>query len=228
MLNERKVPKTFWSEAGKWCVHIQNRCPTSAVENKTPEEAWSNEKPVVGYFRVFGCVAHVHIPNQNRSKLDDESRRCVLLGVSDETKAWRLYDPISKKIIVSKDVDFEEEKGWDWDRSVEETKQDTLEEGDEGDIVADQNEELDETSTNNLINSLGNSSTSNNSSNKSSSLTTPNELVEGRGMRGRKEPIWMADYKTGKGLSDDENMNAMMMVTENDPTTFEEAVKCKN
>lgn len=79
-------------------------------------------------------MAHVHIPDQNRSKLDDKSRRCVLLGVSDESKAWRLYDPISKKIIVSKDVVFEEEKGWDWGRSVEEIKQDILECEDEGDL----------------------------------------------------------------------------------------------
>jgi transposase InsO family protein len=240
MLNERKVPKTFWSEAAKWCVHIQNRSPTTAVEDKTPEEAWSNEKPVVDYFRVFGCVAHVHIPDQKRSKLDDKSRKCVLLGVSDESKAWRLYDPISKKIIVSKDVVFEEEKGWDWGRSTEEIKRDILEWGDEEDIVTDQNEELGETSTNNLSSSSGNSSNSNisnSSSNKSNSPTVSppnepssgdNELVEGRGMRERREPIWMEDFETGEGLSDDGNLNAMMMVTENDPTTFEEAVKCKN
>lgn len=161
MLNERKVPKTFWSEAAKWCGYIQNRCPTAAVEDKIPKEAWSNEKPVVDYFRVFGCVAHVHIPDQNRSKLDDKSRRCVLLGVSDESKTWRLYDPISKKIIVSKDVVFEEEKGWDWGKSVEEIKQDILECEDEGDTVADQNEELGETSPNNLSGSPGIFSNSN-------------------------------------------------------------------
>lgn len=235
MLNERKVPKTFWSEAAKWCVHIQNPFPTTTIEDKTQEEAWSNEKPMVDYFRVFGCVAHVHIPDQNRSKLDDKSRRCVLLGVSDESKAWRLYDPISKKIIVSKDVVFEEEKGLDLGRSVEEIKQDILECEDEGDTVADQNEELGETSPNNLSGSPGifnNSNISTSSSNKSSSLTTlppnepssdDNELVEGRGMRVRREPIWMADYETREGLSDDENLNAMMTVTENDPTTFEEA-----
>ena len=195
---------------------------------------------MVDYSRVFGCVAHVHIPDQNRSKLDDKSKRCVLLGVSDESKAWRLYDPISKKIIVSKDVVFEEEKGWDWGRSVEEIKRDILECEDEGDTMEDQNEELGETSPNNLSGSPGNfssSSISNSSSNKSSSLTIspPNEpnsddndLVEGRGMRVRREPIWMTDYETEEGLSDDENLNAMMMVTDNDPTTFEEAVKCKN
>ena len=36
MLNEKQVPKALWLEAVRWCVHIQNRCPTVAVENKTP------------------------------------------------------------------------------------------------------------------------------------------------------------------------------------------------
>lgn len=66
--------KTFWPEAIKWCVHIQNRSPTIAVEDKTPEDAWSGQKPIVEYFRIFGCVSHVHIPDQKRSKLDDKSK----------------------------------------------------------------------------------------------------------------------------------------------------------
>lgn len=80
ILNERNVPKVFWPEAVKWCVHVQNRNPTFAVENRTPEEAWSNMKPSVNNFRIFGCVSHVHVPDQKRSKLDDRSKICILLG----------------------------------------------------------------------------------------------------------------------------------------------------
>ena len=36
----------------------------------------------------------------------------------------------------------------------------------------------------------------------------------------------MVDYETGEGLFEDENLNAMM-VTENDPVSFEEAIKSK-
>lgn len=127
MLSERNVPKAFWSEATKWCVYIQNRSPTAAVEGVTPEEAWSGNKPVVEHFRIFGCVAHVHIPDQRRIKLDDKSKKCMFLGVSDESKAWRLYDPVLKKIVVSKDVVFEEEKGWNWGKSDEETRKEVFE-----------------------------------------------------------------------------------------------------
>ena len=121
MLSEKKMPKTFWAEAATWSVHILNRSPTLAVRNKTPEEAWSGVKPSVKYFRVFGCISHVHVPDAKRTKLDDKSLCCILLGVSEVSKAYKLYDPISQKIIISRDVVFDEDKSWDWDKQYEET-----------------------------------------------------------------------------------------------------------
>ncbi|MCI72523.1 retrovirus-related pol polyprotein from transposon tnt 1-94, partial [Trifolium medium] len=51
-----------------------NRSPTLNVKNVTPEEAWSGSKPSVHHFRVFGCLAHVHVPDIKRKKLDDKSK----------------------------------------------------------------------------------------------------------------------------------------------------------
>jgi hypothetical protein len=130
ILTDKQVPKVFWPEAIRWCVHVLNRSPTLAVQHSTPEEACNGMKPTVEYFRVFGCLAHVHVPDQRRIKLDDKSIQCVLLGVSDESKAYRLFDPISKEIIVSRDVVFEENKGWNWNMSREEITSDVLEWGD--------------------------------------------------------------------------------------------------
>lgn len=137
MLSEKKIPKNFWPEAVNWTVHILNRSPTLAVQNMTPEEAWSGTKPSVEYFRVFGCISYVHVPDAKRTKLEDKSVACVLLGVSEESKAYRLYDPITKKVIISKDVVFEEKKTWDWDKSCEEQLLVDLEwnEGEENVIV---------------------------------------------------------------------------------------------
>ena len=72
MLSAKKLPKTFWPEAVNWTVHVLNRSPTFAVQNKTPEEAWGKLKPLVDYFRVFGCISHVHVPDSKRTKLDDK------------------------------------------------------------------------------------------------------------------------------------------------------------
>lgn len=40
--------------------------------------------------------------------------KCIFLGVSEESKAFRLYNPVTKKIIVSCYVQFDESKTWDW------------------------------------------------------------------------------------------------------------------
>jgi len=116
MLSEKKLPQTFWPEAVNWTIYILNRSPTLAVKNITPEEAWSGIKPSVEHFRVFGCLAHVHVPDVRRTKLENKSIACVLLGISEESKAYRLYNPITKKIITSRDVVFEENKSWNWDK----------------------------------------------------------------------------------------------------------------
>ncbi|GJY60111.1 retrovirus-related pol polyprotein from transposon TNT 1-94 [Tanacetum coccineum] len=40
------VPKNFRPEAVNWSIRILNRSPTFAVQNMTPEEAWSGKKPI--------------------------------------------------------------------------------------------------------------------------------------------------------------------------------------
>jgi hypothetical protein len=77
---------------------VLNRSPTLVVRNITPEEARSQIKPSVSYFKIFGCIVYVHIPNNKITKLDDKSLKCVFLGVSGELKAYRLFDPLSKKL----------------------------------------------------------------------------------------------------------------------------------
>ncbi|RVW23094.1 Retrovirus-related Pol polyprotein from transposon TNT 1-94 [Vitis vinifera] len=98
----------------------KKRSPTLVVKDMTPEEAWSGSKPSVDHFWVFGCISHVHILDSKRIKLDDKSVRCVLLEVSEESKAYRLYNLVFWKIIVNRDVKFKEENSWDWNKSHEE------------------------------------------------------------------------------------------------------------
>lgn len=61
----------------------------------------------------------MHVPDRKKVKLDDKSLKCILLGVGQESKTYRLFDPISQKIIVSQDVVFEEDQHWNWDNNHE-------------------------------------------------------------------------------------------------------------
>ena len=63
--------------------------------------------------RVFGCVAYAHVPDQLRKKLDSKGEKCVFVGYCDESKAYKLYNPSTKKLIVSRDVQFIEDEAWD-------------------------------------------------------------------------------------------------------------------
>lgn len=78
----------------------------------TPQEAWSGRKPAVDHFRIFGCIAYAHVPDEKRKKLEDKSLKCVFLGVSGTSKAYKLYDPLTKKVVVSRDVIFDENQTW--------------------------------------------------------------------------------------------------------------------
>ena len=127
MLVEKNVPKVLWPEAVNWAFYLLNRCPTSSVKDVTPEEAWSGIKPSVAHLRVFGCIVHTHIPDVHRTKLKDKSRRGVLFGLSVESKGYKLFDPTSKRMTLSRDVIFEEDKKWDWDATYEESIQVDLE-----------------------------------------------------------------------------------------------------
>ena len=62
----------------------------------------------MSFLRTFGCVGHVRNTKPHLGKLEDRSTPMVLLGYTDGTKAYRLYDPHGDKVLVSRDVVFDE------------------------------------------------------------------------------------------------------------------------
>jgi hypothetical protein len=80
----------FWGEAVNTAVYIKNRCPTKAIDSKTPQEAWSGRKPEVSHLRVFGCKAFARVPDEKRTKLESKSMPLVFLGYHEGTKAYCL------------------------------------------------------------------------------------------------------------------------------------------
>ncbi|CAA0832646.1 Uncharacterized mitochondrial protein AtMg00710, partial [Striga hermonthica] len=80
MLAEKNMPKEFWAEAIYTTVYLLNRCPTKVVQNKTPIEAWSGQKPSAQHLRVFGSICYVHIPKKKRHKLEEKSEKGIFLG----------------------------------------------------------------------------------------------------------------------------------------------------
>ena len=51
------LPSFLWGEFVNTAIYTLNRCPTKAVEGKTPFEAWSRNKPNISHLKVFRCEA---------------------------------------------------------------------------------------------------------------------------------------------------------------------------
>jgi hypothetical protein len=74
---------------------------------KTPQELWSRNKPYVGHLNFFGCVVHALVLDPTKKKFDLRTKLCRLLGFDLHTKAYRLFNPRSKKVILNQDVKFD-------------------------------------------------------------------------------------------------------------------------
>ena len=119
----------------------------------------------------------------------------MLLGVSEESKGYRLFDHVAKRVVMRRDVIFKEEKQWDWDVSYEEQIVVDLE-WDDG-----ENEEGDSENGNreNTDGEIGETH------DKGDGSSEGEERVrELRQSRERQPPTWMGDYVSGENLFEDE------------------------
>ncbi|KAI7815493.1 Retrovirus-related Pol polyprotein, partial [Rhyzopertha dominica] len=110
LLLQSGLPSTFWAEALAAANFIRNRCPTKAIKLQIPYELWSKKKltaDCVNTIKVFGCKAWAH--NLEGRKLDAKAIECINLGFQDNMKGHRLWDLNRRKIILSRDVIFEED-----------------------------------------------------------------------------------------------------------------------
>jgi len=104
MLSNSGLENNFWAEAVRTACYLINRSPTTALDCSILEEVWTSKNLNYSHLKIFECEAFVQIPKENRTKLDDKSKKCIFLGYADEDLGYRLWDPVKHKIIRSRDV----------------------------------------------------------------------------------------------------------------------------
>lgn len=109
MLNHAKLPYVFWADAVHTAVFVRNRCISQALGTNriTPEELWSGWKPNVADMKVFGCEAYA-MDNHYHWKFEPKAEKCIFIGYADESKAYRLWNVKRNKLIISRNVKFNE------------------------------------------------------------------------------------------------------------------------
>ena len=106
MLHHSGMSDGFWAEAMGVAAHVLNRAPRKGLNWRTPHELLFGRVPEVTYLRVFGCRAWVF--NEKGKKWDPKAKSMILVGYEPSSKAYRLWNPVSRSIVVSTNVRFSE------------------------------------------------------------------------------------------------------------------------
>uniref|UniRef100_A0A2N9HR29 Integrase catalytic domain-containing protein n=1 Tax=Fagus sylvatica TaxID=28930 RepID=A0A2N9HR29_FAGSY len=110
LTNAASTPASFWGEAALTAVYTINRCPSPVIQNTTPYERLFGTAPNYSLLKVFGCVCFVLLQPHKRTKLQPRSQLCCFLGYGLEEKGYCCYDPVAKRLRVSRHVVFWEHK----------------------------------------------------------------------------------------------------------------------
>ena len=70
-------------------VHVLNLTPCVPLEFDVPDRIWSDNEISYDHLHVFGCKAFMHVPKDERSKLDAKIRPCVFIGYGQDELGYR-------------------------------------------------------------------------------------------------------------------------------------------
>ena len=76
----------WWGEILLTVCYVLNRVPKSKSKI-SPYEILKNRQPNLSYFRTWGCLAYVRIPDPKRIKLASRAYECVFIGYVINSKA---------------------------------------------------------------------------------------------------------------------------------------------
>lgn len=92
--------------------YLVSRSPSLTLDDKTPHEVWTGNKLSFKHLRVFCCGAYVHVPKENRGKLDKKVEKCTFSGYKDGLNDIRFKIEKLRRLckIENRDAIFKEIK----------------------------------------------------------------------------------------------------------------------
>ncbi|GJW92572.1 ribonuclease H-like domain-containing protein [Tanacetum coccineum] len=120
MLADSLLPIQFWAEAVNTACYVLNRVLVTKPQLKTPYEILMGRSPNISFMRPFGCSLTILNTLDHLGKFDGKSEEGYLLGYSTNSKGFRVYNRVTRKVQDCLHVNFLENqenqkgKGPDW------------------------------------------------------------------------------------------------------------------
>ena len=88
MLHNAACNKSFWPLALKHAAYLHNITPTRALGNRSPFLALTGSPPPqLSLIKRFGAPAYIHVPQDQRARLENKAERGTYVGYSSQSQA---------------------------------------------------------------------------------------------------------------------------------------------
>ena len=104
MLHNKDVTRNLWGEVVNTACHMVNRVYFRPGTKKTPYKLWKGRKLNVKYFRIFRSTCFILKDRENVGKFDSRSDEGIFLGYSSTSKAYRVYNKRTMKVMETVNV----------------------------------------------------------------------------------------------------------------------------
>ena len=108
MIADSGLPLSFWAEAVSTACYVQNRVLVNKRHDKTAYEILFHIKPLISFFKTFGCPCFILNLKESISKFAAKIDTGYFLGYSSTAKAYRVFNSKSMTIEETLDVKFNE------------------------------------------------------------------------------------------------------------------------
>ncbi|KAJ0946923.1 putative RNA-directed DNA polymerase [Helianthus annuus] len=108
MLADSGLPLNFWAEAVNTACYVQNRVLINHRHKKTAYEILYKIKPLISYFKVFGCPCFILNIKDSISKFVAKIDMGYHLGYSTTAKAYKVFNTRTKAVEETLNVKFNE------------------------------------------------------------------------------------------------------------------------
>ena len=120
MLHNKDVARNLQGEAVNTACYTINKVYFRPGTKKTPYGLWKGRKPNVKYFRIFGSTCFILKDRENVGKFDSRSDEGIFLGFSSTSKAYRVYNKRTQKVMETVNVVIDEASDSGSEKSIEE------------------------------------------------------------------------------------------------------------